>query len=141
MKWAWALAGRWLLPAGLALAVVAVGGSWWHGYATGKSVERQVQDLRTAQALLRAATEAERIREHDLLLAMEARDREVQIIERIRTVRVDVPAADCRDLGDDWVREYNRAIAAASAERDDAGLPGSGAGRGHDTGGDLGHAR
>ena len=90
---------------------------------TGKSAERQVQELRTAQALLRAAAEAERIREHDLLLAMEARDRETRIIERIRTVHVDVPAADCRDLGPDWVREYNRAIEAANTGGADARLP------------------
>ena len=114
MKWAWALAGRWLLPAGLALAVVAAGGSWWHGYAMGKSAERQVQDLRTAQALLRQAAEAERIREHDLRLAFEARDRETRIIREVREVRVDVPAADCRSLGPDWVREYNRALAVGS---------------------------
>ena len=111
MKWAWALAGRWLLPAGLALAVVAAGGSWWHGYSTGKGAERQTQDLHTAQALLRAATEAERIREHDLKLAFEARDRETRIIREVREIRVDVPATDCRHLGDDWVREYNRALA------------------------------
>ena len=125
MKWALmrAFAGRWLVPALLVLAVAAIGGSWWSGYTTGKSAERQVQELRTAQALLRAAAEAERIREHDLLLAMEARDRETRIIERVRTVRVDVPAADCRDLGPDWVREYNRAIEAANTGGADARLP------------------
>ena len=125
MKWLLlrSIAGRWLLPALMALVVVGIGAGWWHGYSTGKGAERQVQELRTAKALLRAAAEAERIREHDLLLVMEARDRETQIIERIRTVRVDVPAADCRDLGADWVREYNRAIAAANTGGADARLP------------------
>jgi hypothetical protein len=125
MKWTLlrAFAGRWLAPALLALAVVTIGGSWLHGYTTGKSAERQVQELRTAQALLRAAAEAERIREHDLLLVMEARDRETRIVERIRTVRVDVPAADCVDLGRDWVREYNRAIETANTGGTDARLP------------------
>ena len=122
MKWL-LLAKPWLAPTLALLVGAAVGGSWWHGYQTGKSAERQVQELRTAQALLRAATEAERIREHDLRLAFEARDRETRVVERVRTVRVDVPATDCRDLGDDWVREYNRAIAASRAGGDDARLP------------------
>ena len=114
MKWAWSLAGRWLLPAAISLVVVGLGGSWWHGYQTGKSAERQTQELRTAQALLRQATEAERIREHDLLLAFEARDRETRIIREVREIRVDVPATDCRSLGPEWVREYNRALAVGS---------------------------
>lgn len=106
-----------LLSGLLVAGVIAI---WWHGYTTGKTSERQVQDLRTAQALLRAATEAERIREHDLLLAFEARDREQTIIERVRTIRVDVPATDCRALGADWVREYNRALAVGADRSGDA---------------------
>ena len=114
MKWLPFFVKRYAAPLLSLLLVVALGGIWWHGYATGKSAERQVQELRTAQALLRAATEAERIREHDLLLAFEARDRETQIIRYIREIRVDVPAADCRSLGPEWVREYNRALAVGS---------------------------
>ena len=110
MKWL-LLAKPWLLPTAALLVDAAAGGSWWHGYQTGKSAERQVQELRTAQALLRQAAEAERIREHDLKLAFEARDRETQIIREVREIRVDVPATDCRALGADWVREYNRALA------------------------------
>lgn len=100
----------WVAIAALLAALVGV---WWHGYATGKSAERTAQEVRMAQALVRAAQEAQRIRDQDIALMMEARDRETRIIERIREVRVDVPTPDCRDLGTDWVREANRAIAAA----------------------------
>ena len=107
-------AKAWAVPLLSLLLVAGVIGIWWHGYSTGKSAERQVQELRTTQALLRAAREAERIREHDLKLAFEARDRETRIIREVREIRVDVPAADCRSLGPDWVREYNRALAVGS---------------------------
>jgi len=124
MKWAIikATAARWLLPTLMALAVAGLGASHWFAYTTGMKAERQVQELRTAQSLLRAATEAERIREHDLKLAFEARDRETRIVREVREVRVDVPAADCRHLGPEWVREYNRALAvgADSGGRADA---------------------
>lgn len=99
------------------ILVVAVGFLWWHGYNTGKTVESQAQELRTAQVLLRAAQEAERIREHDLKLVMEAREIETRIIERIRTVDVHVPTPDCIDLGDGWLREYNRVIEAANTRK------------------------
>jgi len=100
------------------IVITALLGTLSFGYFYGKSVERQVQELRTAQSLLRAADESERIREHDIKLIMEARDRETQIIERIRTVNVHVPTPDCTDLGSEWVREYNRAISAAKDSRE-----------------------
>jgi hypothetical protein len=100
------------------IVVVVLGATLAFGYFYGKSTERQAQELRTAQSLLRAAEEAERIREHDIKLIMEARDRETQIIERIRTVNVHVPTPDCTDLGAEWVREYNKAISAATDSRE-----------------------
>jgi hypothetical protein len=100
------------------IVVVVFGATLMFGYFYGKSAERQVQELRTAQSLLRAAEEAERIREHDIKLIMEARDRETRIIERIRTVNVHVPTPDCTDLGVEWVREYNKAISAATNSRE-----------------------
>lgn len=96
------------------LAVAALGGAYWYGVQT----ERTAQELKSAQVLLRAAREAERIREHDIKLIMEARDRETKIVERIRTVNVSVPTPDCVDLGNDWVREYNKAISAATDSRE-----------------------
>jgi hypothetical protein len=99
----------------VSLFIVGVlAGTWSLGNYMGTKSERTAQELRTAQALLRQATEAERIREHDLRLAFEARDRETRIIREVREIRVDVPAADCRALGADWVREYNRALAVGS---------------------------
>jgi len=106
---------KWLIPAGVSLLIVAFGASNWFSYNQGKDNVRQAQELQTAKTLLRVAREAEAIREHDLKLVMEARDRETTIIERIRTVKVDVPTPDCPDLGNEWLREYNRAIEAANS--------------------------
>jgi len=65
MKWTLikAIAGRWLLPALLALAVVGIGVSWWHGYSTGRTVQRvemqsEVEAARAEQA--KVADELER---------------------------------------------------------------------------------
>lgn len=101
---------KWVAPAIVVAVVIIAGSMWLWGYSTGKSGERQVQELRTAQTLLRVAQEAERIREHDLKLVMEARDRETTIIERIRNVPVTVPTPDCADLGDEWLQQYNSVI-------------------------------
>lgn len=98
----------------MTVGISLFGVTWWHGHHTGKTGERQVQELKTAQSLLRAAQEAERIREHDIKLIMEARDRETKIIETIRTIRVDVPTPECVDLGDEWLRQYNNVIEAAN---------------------------
>lgn len=100
--------------------VVVLGGIiiFSSGLYIGTSQERTKQELKRLDILVRVAQEAERIREHDIKLIMEARERETQIIERIRTVNVAVPTPDCTDLGDEWVREYNRAISAATDSRE-----------------------
>ena len=113
----WLLIKKWIGPAIVVAVVVLAGSMWVWGYSTGKSAERQVQELRTTQALLRAAQEAERIREHDLKLVMEARDRETTIIERIRNVPVTVPTPGCADLGDEWLRQYNDVIEAINTRK------------------------
>ena len=66
MKWALLLstAKRWLLPAAISLVVVGLGGSWYHGYTTGKTAERvahqsALEAERAKQA--RLADELERI--------------------------------------------------------------------------------
>ncbi len=64
------------------------------------------------------AIEAQKIRDQDIEIMMGARDRETKIIERIRTVNVSVPTPDCTDLGAEWVREYNKAISAATDSRE-----------------------
>jgi hypothetical protein len=108
----WLLLKKWVGPA-LGVAVIVIfSGLWFHGYSTGKSSERQVQELRTAEILLRAAQEAERIREHDLKLVMEARDRETTIVERIRNVPINIPTPECTTLGDEWLQQYNDVIEA-----------------------------
>jgi hypothetical protein len=99
---------KWVVPA---IVVVLVGSAWWHGHSTCKSAE----ELRTAQVLLRAAQEAERIREHDLKLVMEARDRETTIVERIRNVPITVPTPECTTLGDEWLQQYNDVIEAINS--------------------------
>lgn len=106
---------KWFGPAIVVAVVVLAGSMWVWGYSTGKGVERQVQELRTTQALLRAAQEAERIREHDLKLVMEARDRETTIVERIRNVPVNVPTPECTTLGDEWLQQYNDVIEAINS--------------------------
>jgi hypothetical protein len=113
----WLLLKKWVGPALGVAVIVILSGLWFHGYSTGKSSERQVQELRTAEILLRAAQEAERIREHDLKLVMEARDRETRIIERIRTVDIHVLTPECVDLGDEWLHEYNDVIEAANTRK------------------------
>jgi hypothetical protein len=91
VKWAWALAGRWLLPAGLALAVVAVGGSWWHGYQTGQKVahsdqQAALEDLRERAAVLADELEAEKQRER------------IVYRDRIRTVYGEPDPSGCADV-------------------------------------------
>jgi len=91
VKWAWALAGRWLLPAGLALAVVVVGGSWWHGYMTGTKVTQAdqaqvIEDLRAEAASLADRLEAERGK------------RKIEYRDRIRTVYREIDPSGCADV-------------------------------------------
>ncbi len=109
-----------LFPLVVVTLVVSLGSSHLLAYRQGKTAERTVQELRTAQALQRAAREAERIRDQDLAILTGARDRETILRERIREVRIDVPTPDCRDLGADWLRAANQAIAAAHSRE----LPG-----------------
>lgn len=73
-----------------------------------------VQDIDKARAVLRAVEQSEKIRRQDFEILMEARDREIIVTEKLNTVYVDVPTPDCVDLGDDWLREFNRAINAAN---------------------------
>jgi hypothetical protein len=105
---------KWLAPLLITAAIAGLSASHVWAFYSGKKAERQVQEIKTAQALIRAASEAERIREHDLELAMGVRDREIRIVERIREVRVDVPTPNCERLGSDWVLEANKAVSAAS---------------------------
>jgi hypothetical protein len=91
VKWAWALAGRWLLPAGLALAVVVVGGTWWHGYQTGKDRERAamsaaLDQARQTQAILADELEAEKQRER------------IVYRDRIRTVYGEPDPSGCASV-------------------------------------------
>ena len=106
---------KWLIPAGVSLLIVAFGASNWFSYNQGKDNVRQAQELQTAKTLLRVAREAEAIREHDLKLVMEARDRETTIVERIRNVPVNVPTPECTTLGDDWLQQYNNVIEAINS--------------------------
>jgi hypothetical protein len=95
MKWALlrSIAGRWLLPGALLLAVVGYGVTWLHGYSKGRADQRvemqsELEVARTAQA--QVADELEQARA----------DRTPQIREVIRYVdRVvdgcaDVPVPD-----------------------------------------------
>ena len=102
---------KWLIPAGVSLLIVTFAVSNWFSYNQG----RQAQELQTAKTLLRVAREAEAIREHDLKLVMEARDRETTIVERIRNVPVNVPTPECTTLGDDWLQQYNNVIEAINS--------------------------
>lgn len=107
-----------VLPAVSVALVAGLGFTHYWMYSTGKTAERTVQELRMAQALHRAAAEAEAIREHDIEILMGARDRGNRIIERIRTIQIEVPTPDCSDLGPEWLREFNRAIAIANDPAD-----------------------
>ena len=91
MRWVWALAGRWLLPAGLALAVVAAGGSWWHGYQTGKERER---------AAMSAALEQARQAQAELADELEVArgERKIEYRDRIRTVYREPDPSGCADV-------------------------------------------
>jgi hypothetical protein len=106
---------RYMMPIliGVALAVLTASHGW--AYSQGKQTERIKQEKQHLQAMLRAVEQANAIRDEDIRLLMESGYRETVIREVVRTVRVDVPASDCRDLGNDWVREANKAIAAASS--------------------------
>jgi hypothetical protein len=108
------LLARYWAPVLIATAFVALGAASVWVYSQGRQHERAVQERERMEALLAMAAEAQRIRDQDMSVLMGAVQREVVIRERIREVRVDVPTPDCRSLGDDWVREANKAIAAAS---------------------------
>lgn len=112
-----------LLPLSVTILVASLGASHLWAYRQGKQAERTVQEARTTQALLRAAHEAERIRDQDLALLTGARDRETILRERIREVRIDVPTPDCRDLGTDWLHAANQAIAASRSRELSRTLP------------------
>lgn len=84
-------------------------------YSKGKTAERTVQELRMAQSLRRAAEQAQKIRDEDINVLMGAKERETRIVERIRTIQIEVPTPDCSDLGPEWLREFNRAIAIANS--------------------------
>jgi len=107
------------LVSGLIVATAASHGSL---YLQGRLAERNVQEQRRAEALRRAAEEAERIRDQDLAILMGARDRETIFRERIREVRIDVPTPDCRDLGADWLQQANQALATTRSRDPPAGL-------------------
>lgn len=94
--------------------VAGLGFTHYWTYSQGKTAERAVQELRLAQALRRAAEQAQEIRDQDIQVLMGAKERETRIVERIRTVQVDVPTPDCSDLGTEWMREFNRALAIAN---------------------------
>lgn len=98
--------------------VLGLGGSHYWAYSKGKTAERTVAELRMFDALRKQAEESERIRDEDIQIMLTLQGQETRIIERIREVRVDVPTPDCSDLGAEWMREYNRAIAATSDTTD-----------------------
>lgn len=101
------LAGKWLTPTIVLLAITALGGTWLHGQRHGIQKQRdayELQHLRTLQAL---AAEAQKIRDQDMEILMGAVQRETTIRERIREVRVPVESP-CAALGNDWVRQANQ---------------------------------
>jgi len=68
MKWQLlkATAARWLLPMLMALAVAGIGTAWWHGYSTGKSVQRvemqsELDRARAVQAEIADELEIEKV--------------------------------------------------------------------------------
>ena len=92
MKWTLikVIAGRWLAPALLALAVVGIGSAWWHGYQTGQSVahsdqQKQIEALRDRAAVLADELEAAR------------GDRRIEYRDRIRTVYREADPSGCAD--------------------------------------------
>ena len=94
MKWALALstAKRWLLPLAISLVVVGLGGSWWHGYTTGKTAER---------AAHQSALEAERAKQARLVDELEQAQMAQRIVyrDRVRVVEREADPSGCADVG------------------------------------------
>ena len=83
-------------------------------YMYGKRVERNYQEQRIEAALQELKKEAERIQREETRIIEERQQSEQKVVERIREIQIDVPTPQCIDLDDDWLREYNRAISAAT---------------------------
>ena len=93
MKWALTrfIAARWLAPALMALAVVAVGLSWTHGYQTGKKITLANQSIALEKLRLEAA---------ELADELEAEKRRTKVVyrDRIRTVYSEPDISGCADV-------------------------------------------
>jgi hypothetical protein len=118
--------GKYLIS-GLIISVVGlllVSHGWT--YRHGVKFAQQECTVEKAEALLKFAEESERIRLEDIEIALAGVQREKEIEVVVRTIRVDVPTPECRDLGDDWLREANRALSAAGARASTPSVPASG---------------
>ena len=93
MKWTLikGIAARWLLPALLALAVAGTGFAWWHGYSTGRAVQR---------AEMLSELEAARAEQAELADELETEKQKRRIVyrDRIQTVEREPDGSGCADV-------------------------------------------
>jgi hypothetical protein len=94
--------------------IMALGGSHLFMYQKGKENEKVAAAERMIAALEEQRKRIESIHSQEMALVESQFKSEQVIVERIREVEVFVSTPMCEDLGADWLREYNRAIGAAS---------------------------
>ena len=99
-----------LIPAFIALLIALLTFTHHYAYSMGSKNEELKQSVVRYQLLQAQAIESQRIRDKDIEFLMEARDKEITIIERLQEIFIEVPTPDCKSLGDDWLREYNKSI-------------------------------
>ena len=95
MKWALlkATAGRWLLPAVVALAVAGIGTAWWHGYSTGKTAQTAAMQSELDKAMQRQAETADELEQARAARRPEVRT-VIRYVDRVIDGCADVPVPD-----------------------------------------------
>jgi hypothetical protein len=96
----------------LLLALFTVG--FVTAFGSGKFHEQRSQELRFYKQLQNAVVEMERQRAEDIEIIMAGTNREPNLRETIREIRVPVATPDCTDLGAEWVRNANKIVGADS---------------------------
>lgn len=76
--------------------------------------EHRNQELRFYKQLRAAVVEMERQRAEDIDIIMAGTNREPNLRETIREIRVPVVTPHCTDLGAEWVRNANKIVGADS---------------------------
>lgn len=83
-------------------------------YIYGKQIEKAYQKEKIELARKAFESKLEKLQVEKNIIIENLKQSETKVIEVIREIQVDVITPDCTDLGNEWLREYNRAISASS---------------------------